>query len=111
MSGHLELIWNEDPRSIGIFEGEMKYKPFIMLNFKFLGYISDVSHAYRGYKLLIQTAGGNDFAITVSEREIQGFPSFISTVRAKTHGEVIQHACFEPSLWTDMIPKVMLDFP
>ena len=63
MSGNIELIWNEDPRSIGIFEGEMKYKPFIMLNFKFLGYISDVNHAYRAYKLLIQNNDGNNFAV------------------------------------------------
>ena len=30
---------------------------------------------------------------------------------SKTHGEVIQHASFDSSLWTDMIPKIMLDYP
>ena len=27
------------------------------------------------------------------------------------HGEVIQHASFDTSLWTDMIPKMILDYP
>ena len=75
MSGRLELTWNEDPRSIGILveesEEEIKYKPLIMLNFKFLGYISGESHPYRGYQVLVLTAGGNDFKITISEKEMQ----------------------------------------
>ena len=29
----------------------------------------------------------------------------------KTHGEVIQHASFDAVLWTEMIPKMMLDYP
>ena len=29
----------------------------------------------------------------------------------KTHGEVIQHASFDSVLWTEMILKMMLDYP
>ena len=32
-------------------------------------------------------------------------------MKAKTYGEVIQHASFDGSLWTDMIPKIMLEYP
>ena len=75
MSGRLELTWNEDPRSIGILveegEDDIKYKPLIMLNFKIQGYISGESHPYRGYQVCVKTAGGNDFLITVSEKEMQ----------------------------------------
>jgi hypothetical protein len=74
MTGKLELSWNEDPRSIGIMEEvdeDIKFRPLIMLNFKFRGYISGENNPFRGYQLLIMTAGGNDFIITVSEREIQ----------------------------------------
>ena len=75
----------------------------------------------------MQTAGGNDFLITVSERELQrlinfnvlisskifslSFVLFISAVKSKTHGEVIHHANFDTSLWNEMIPKILLDFP
>lgn len=41
MTGKIELVWKEDLRSIGILEENeegFKYKPLIMLNFKFLGY-------------------------------------------------------------------------
>ena len=132
MAGKLELNWKEDARSIGILveeNDELKYKPLIMLNFEFLGYISGESHPYRGYQVLIKTAGGNDFIITITEKEIQryvclsvclsvsiskfcfSFVLFVSAVKTKTHGEVIQHASFDNSLWTDMIPKIMLDYP
>ena len=77
MAGKLELSWKEDPRSIGILvketDDDIKYKPLIMLNFEFFGYISGESHPYRGYQVLIKTAGGNDFIITISEREIQRY--------------------------------------
>ena len=75
----------------------------------------------------MQTAGGNDFLITVSERELQrlinfnfsifskrfphSFVLFVSAVKSKTHGEVIHHASFDNSLWNEMIPKILLDFP
>lgn len=36
-----------------------------------LSYISGESNPYRGYQVLIQTAGGSDFIITITEREIQ----------------------------------------
>ena len=39
------------------------------------------------------------------------FPLFVSAVKQKTHGVIIQHASFDMSLWTEMIPKVMLDYP
>ena len=89
-------------------------------------YISGESHPYRGYQVLIKTAAGNDHIVTISEREIQrlseflifsvlllyfSFATFVSAVKAKTFGEVIQHASFEASLWTEMIPKVMLEYP
>lgn len=32
-------------------------------------------------------------------------------MKSKTHGEVIQHANFDGSLWTEMIPKILLDYP
>ena len=52
----VELDWNHDNRSIGILEEsdvESSYKPLIMFNFKFLGYISSESNPYRGYQVLI----------------------------------------------------------
>ena len=76
--------------------------------------------------MLVKTAAGNDHIVTISEREIQrlseflifsvlllysSFSTFVSAVKAKTFGEVIQHASFEASLWTEMIPKVMLEYP
>ena len=39
------------------------------------------------------------------------FPLFVSAVKQKTYGVIIQHASFDMSLWTEMIPKVMLDHP
>ena len=78
MSGKLELDWKEDSRSIGILEETddvHKYKPLIMLNFELMGYISGESHPYRGYKMMIKAYGGNDFIITVTEREIQRYYS------------------------------------
>ena len=42
---------------------------------------------------------------------ISSFALFISAVKSRTHGEVIQHASFDSMLWTEMIPKMMLDFP
>ena len=78
MSGKLELDWKEDSRYIGILEETddvHKYKPLIMLNFELMGYISGESHPYRGYKMMIKTYGGNDFIITVTEREIQRYYS------------------------------------
>ena len=109
----VELNWNHDNRSIGILEesDDESYKPLIMFNFKFLGYISSESNPYRGYQVLIATAGGNDFTITITERELQSFYLFVSAVKAKTHGEVIQHASFDGSLWTDMVPKILLEYP
>ena len=75
----------------------------------------------------MQTAGGDDFLITVSERELQrlihfnvsifskrfphSFVLFVSAVKSKTHGEVIHHASFDNSLWNEKIPKILLDFP
>lgn len=114
MSAKLELVWTEDNRSIGILEesdDDTSYKPLIMLNFKFHGYISGESNPYRGYQVLIQTARGSDFMITITERELQIFPLFVSAVKSKTHGEVIQHASFDNSLWTDMVPKLLLEYP
>ena len=35
----------------------------------------------------------------------------MSAVKTKTYGEVIHHGSFDPTLWTDMIPKMMLDYP
>ena len=32
-------------------------------------------------------------------------------MKSRTHGEVIQHASFDHVLWTEMIPKMMLDDP
>ena len=32
-------------------------------------------------------------------------------MKSRTHGEVIQHASFDQLLWTEMIPKMMLDYP
>jgi hypothetical protein len=69
------------------------------------------SNPYRGYQVLIQTAWGSDFMITITERELQSFPLFVSAVKSKTHGEVIQHASFDNSLWTDMVPKLLLEYP
>ena len=77
MSGKIELVWDEDPRSIGILaqneEGSSKYKPLIMLNFVLIGYISCGDNPYRGYQILVKTYGGNEFTITVTEREIQRY--------------------------------------
>ena len=39
------------------------------------------------------------------------FPLFVTAVKQKTHGVIIQHASFDGSLWTEMVPKVMLDYP
>ena len=110
----LELDWSKDNRSIGICEEEGdggNYRPLIMFNFKFLGYISSETNPYRGYQVLIQTAGGNDFIITITERELQTFSLFVFAVKSKTHGEVIQHASFDNSLWTEMVPKIILENP
>ena len=111
MASKLELDWTQDNRSIGICEDDSNYRPLIMFNFKFLGYISSESNPYRGYQVLIQTAGGNDFTITITERELQSFPLFVFAVKSKTHGEVIQHASFDNSLWTEMAPKIILEYP
>lgn len=72
----IELVWNEDPRSIGILEetedgSDTNFKPLIMFNFVLLGYISCGDHPYRGYQLMVKTHGGNEFRIVVTEREIQ----------------------------------------
>ena len=76
MSYNVELDWKEDNRSIGVIEENedgtnFRYKPLIMLNFSLLGYISCLDHPFRGYQVLIRTHAGNDFTITVSEKEIQ----------------------------------------
>ena len=76
MSGKVDLDWTEDRCSISVKEENdegtvSKYKPLIMINFTLLGYVSCRDHPYRGYQVLIKTFGGNDFVITVSEREIQ----------------------------------------
>ena len=79
MSAKVELVWTEDNRSIGIMEDNdehEKYRPLIMLNFKFLGYISSECNPYRGYQILVQLAGGTDFINTVSERELQRLGDF-----------------------------------
>ena len=76
MGSKIELVWKEDDRTIGLMEetDEMaRYKPLIMLNFELLGYISGENHPYRGYQMMIKTHGGNDFIITITEREIQRF--------------------------------------
>ena len=42
MSAKLMLVWTEDNRSIGIIEEndeQENYRPLIMFNFKFLGYV------------------------------------------------------------------------
>jgi hypothetical protein len=130
MGSKIELVWKEDDRTIGIMEDNdeiVRYKPLIMLNFELLGYISGENHPYRGYQMMIKTHGGNDFIITITEREIQryvyhqlmiflylfafSFPLFVTAVKQKTHGVIIQHASFDGSLWTEMVPKVMLDYP
>ena len=113
MASKLELDWTQDNRSIGICaeDDDSNYRPLIMFNFKFLGYISSETNPYRGYQVLIQTAGGSDFTITITEKELQSFPLFVFAVKSKTHGEVIQHASFDNSLWTEMVPKIILEYP
>ena len=42
---------------------------------------------------------------------ILSFALFVTAVKCRTHGELIQHANFDSSLWSEMIPKILLDYP
>ena len=65
-------------------------------------YISGENNPYRGYQVLIRTVGGNDFTITLTEKEIQRYNSVLK----KTHVFILLFLVF-PSLFLVLSPGLM----
>ena len=64
-----ELIWKEDPRSIGIKEEE-EYLSVIMFNFRVTAYISGPGTQWSGYEVHIKTTDGPEFMVALEVENI-----------------------------------------
>ena len=88
------------------------YQPWIMWNLEILSYISapiEISK-YRGYKCLVKVLGGGDFNITFDANEFHhSFKKVHETIVKKTHGVLILQKPIDNSLWTEFVPKLLLE--
>ena len=106
----MELIWNHDERSIGIWEededGNPKYIPTILYNFTVIGNISDQHDPYRGYQILLKTTDGQDFKIYLSVEEVKTFKSFHRCITENTWNVDLSYNPLDEALWSELFVRV-----
>ena len=112
-----ELVFEEDERSIGIFdkvkdledingEGENAYVPIILYKLKVIGNISDENDSYRGWQILLKTSCGKDFDIKISSEEVKSFKSFHRIVTEQTWNVDLSYIPFDETLWSELFVRI-----
>ena len=114
----LELVNSVDERTFGVMT--LKYddpesvhnQPLIMWNLELKSYIhapSSVS-SYRSYRCLIKMASGQDFMVNILANDFHNnFKKVHDTIVNKTHGVLVLQKPIDNSLWTEFVPKLLLE--
>ena len=117
LTANMELINTESDCTIGVFEtvndDELIYRPVIMWNLYILTYLSQKDSSYRAYGCEVKVKGKQgqikSFKVFIKEGDFSKFDRVRAAIVAQTYGELILNSRFDLSLWSDLVPKLLLD--
>ena len=114
----LELVNSVDSGTIGIMvpddedPSSKRYQPLIMWNMKVVSYISappSVS-SFRAYRCKVKMSSGVEFIININANDFHSsFRKVHEAIVNKTHGVLVLQKPIENSLWTEFVPKLLLE--
>ena len=113
----MELVNTVSECSIGHLDvqenGDENYQPIIMWNLRIESYISDQDSLYRAYGCIVKIKGKQgivkSFKIYIKEGDFGKFDKVRSSIVSQTHGELILNNRFDPTLWSEFVPKLLFD--
>ena len=112
----MELNNSVSECTIGVIEsqnGIETYRPVIMWNLRIESYISEKDCSYRAYGCSVKVKGKQGevktFKIFVRESDLSKFDKVRAAIVNQTHGELILNSRFDPTSWSDLVPRLLFD--
>ena len=112
----MELNNTENECTIGVFDtedDELVYRPVIMWNLCINRYLSEKDLSYRAYGCVVKVKGKQgqvkSFNIFIKESDFGRFDRVRKSIVDQTFGELILNSRFDFSLWSDLVPKLLID--
>jgi hypothetical protein len=114
----MELVNTKSECTIGVVEADENddievYRPVIMWNIAINSYLSEKDSTYRAYGCTVKVKGNQgeikSFHVFIKDADFSKFERVRSAIVNQTHGQLILNSRFDPSLWTDFVPKLLFD--
>ena len=108
----MELINSESNCTIGLMDNDV-YRPIIMWNLQVKSYVSEKDSPFRAYGCLVTIRGKQGkkktFTVYFKEADFSKFAKVKAAIVAQTFGEMILNSTFEANLWSEFVPKLLID--